>query len=230
MALLASSVALTGCVPDKNIWIADSAGGLGYVNVDTGEVTLVGNTETVFTDIAFDPDGNLYGITFSALYTIDKATAQATLIGPHNNDSGAKNSLVFSSDGTLYAAWDALYTIDTTTGMSNLIGNGGTVYSSSGDLAFHKGNLYMTSVDNVDLTDELHLMDPLTGASEEIGTIGDRYRFFGLSSNKNTLYTIEGTTIYSVNPTTAELTQVASFAGSELTSVMGSAFEGEAKP
>ena len=49
------------------LWIDDSAGRIGTVDVATGVDTLVGNSGAALTDIAFDPNGNLYGITFSNL-------------------------------------------------------------------------------------------------------------------------------------------------------------------
>ena len=181
------------------------------------------------TDIAFDPEGNLYGITFTDLYSIDKETGVATLIGNHQNDSGAKNALVFSKDGTLYSAWDALYTIDPATGMSTLIGNAGDVYRSSGDLAFFKDELYMSSHDEVNGGDELLVMSTLDGSALGVGSLGEEATFYGLSANKNTLYTVQGTTIYSVDPETGVLTEEASFADQGLGAGYGSAFETEAK-
>ena len=229
-AVAASSIGLVGCGgADKNVWIADNTGTLGYVNVDTGEVTVVGAMGVTMTDIAFDPEGNLYGITFSDFYSIDKETGEATLIGPHNNDSGAKNALVFDTDGTLYAAWDALYTIDTATGASNLIGNGGTVYVSSGDLAFHKGDLYLSSNDSANGIDELVTLDVATGGATEIGELGVSSTFYGLLSNKNTLYAVQGTTIFSLDAATAESTEVVNYGENGLGLAWGSAFESEAK-
>ncbi|MCG8671833.1 MAG: hypothetical protein MI867_20685 [Pseudomonadales bacterium] len=228
--IAASSIGLTGCGgADKNLWLADNTGNLGYVNVDTGEVTVVGAMGVTMTDIAFDPDGNLYGITFSDLYSIDKDTGVATLIGPHNNDSGAKNSLVFDADGVLYAAWDALYTIDTATGLSNLIGNGGTVYVSSGDLAFHKGELYLSSNDSGNGVDELVSLDVATGGATEIGELGESSTLYGLSSNKNSLYGVQGTTVFTIDTATAEKTEVVNYADNGLSVAWGSAFESEAK-
>jgi len=43
----------------------DSTGNLGKVDVASGAATLVGNMGHSMTDIAFDSNGNLYGITSS---------------------------------------------------------------------------------------------------------------------------------------------------------------------
>ncbi|MDX1693459.1 MAG: hypothetical protein R3208_06825 [Ketobacteraceae bacterium] len=228
---ISGALVLSGCggQTETRLWVSDAEGDLGYVNVDTGEVTVVGNMGVQMTDIAFDPQGNLYGITFTQLYAINKDTAEATLIGAHNNDSGSKNSLVFDNDGTLYAAWDALYTIDVSSGMSNLIGNGGTVYRSSGDLAFHKGELYLASRSSAGTGDDLVVLSTLDGGSALVGPLGDQPVFYGLSSNKKSLYTVSGTTVYSVDPATADISEVVSFADSEIGPAFGSAFPNEAK-
>lgn len=63
------------------LWVNDTGGNIGTVDVATGTVTVIGNTHQTLVDIAFDPDGNLYGITFTQLFQINKTTAAATLVG-----------------------------------------------------------------------------------------------------------------------------------------------------
>lgn len=230
IAAIGVAALLSGCGGGSNdLWIVDKDGGLGYVNVTTGQLTYIGNMGVVLTDIAFDPQGNLYGISFGDLYSINKQTAQVTMIGSHNNGTGAKNSLVFSSDGRLFAAWDALYTLDVATGTSTLIGNGGDTYRSSGDLAFHKGKLYMSSRDIDSTGDELLEMNIANGSGTSVGTLGAESLYYSLSSNRSKLYTVKGTQIYSVDPTTAALTAVANYAGGALGLANGSGFANEAK-
>ena len=67
------------------LWVDDSSGNLGTVDVATGTVHVIGNTGHILTDIAFDPSGNLFGITFGQLFRIDKNTAAATLIAHQQN-------------------------------------------------------------------------------------------------------------------------------------------------
>src|SRR5213595_1687921 len=103
------------------LWICDSAGEIGTVDGITGMVTLVGNAGTVLTDIAFNPQGQLFGVDFNALYSINTQTGAATLIGNLNVGSAEMNSLVFDSSGTLYASstqTKQLYTINTQTGQA----------------------------------------------------------------------------------------------------------------
>ena len=44
--------------------VHDGNGGLATVDVITGDVSLIGNMGIVMTDIAFDPTGALYGLSF----------------------------------------------------------------------------------------------------------------------------------------------------------------------
>jgi streptogramin lyase len=60
------------------LWSGDSSGRLGTVDVATGNVNIIGNMGVTVTDIAFDPNGNLWGITFGSLYKVDKNTAGST--------------------------------------------------------------------------------------------------------------------------------------------------------
>ena len=239
---LTAALTLAGCgggpgTDSESIWVADNAGVLGYVNVSTGEQTVVGEMGTVMTDIAFDSAGNLYGITFGDLYSIDRVTAVPTLIGTHNDGTGAKNSLVFDVDNTLYAAWGGLYTIDVTTGVSTVLGNGGTSYQSSGDLAFVDGDLYMSSsVAGED--DSLVILDTVDGSASEVGSMGIKPAY-GLSYNKSALYSVAGTDIYTTNTETGESTLVSSYEVIDvepseepvvtLGIAYGTAFYGEAK-
>jgi hypothetical protein len=126
------------------IWIDDVNGVLGKVDVATNAVTVVGNTGQILTDIAFSPAQNLFGITFSALYSINQATAAATLIG--NLGVSDVNGLVFGENGTLYgsALSGGFYNINPATGAATLIGNTG--FSSAGDLAFIGNTLFESVV------------------------------------------------------------------------------------
>lgn len=103
------------------LWVGDSDGTLGTVDVASGTATVVGEMPVTMTDIAFDPSGNLWGISFNQLYRIDKTTAGVALVG---NLGISANSLVFGADGTLYAANTNLYTLNTTTGAASLVGPG----------------------------------------------------------------------------------------------------------
>jgi PEP-CTERM motif len=207
------------------LWIDDSSGRLGKVDVATGSVTVVGTMGAVMTDIAFDPTGQLFGITFGSLYRINSDTAATTFVG---NLGTSLNSLVFSASGTLYGANNSLFTIDTATGAATAIGNGGTSYSSSGDLAFVGGNLYLSST--VPSSDSLVRLDTATGAGTSIGWLGAN-SVFGLATNDNVnLYGVAGTSIFGVNTTTGAGSFLVNYAGKGLGAANGTAFFAEAAP
>jgi hypothetical protein len=176
----------------------------------------------VMTDIAFDPSGNLYGLSFTGLYSINATTAVTTLIGSHGIFNG--NALVFGTDGTLYGAsgtTTSLFTINTTTGFSTNLGIMG--FRSGGDLAFNGGNLYLASDNNrlvrIDLVN--------LGSTFAVGDFGVT-GVFGLATGDNgTLYAVANTTIYTVNTATGAATSPVSF-GPGLGQAFGQSFFTEA--
>ena len=107
---------------------------LYIVNEKTGAFTLVGSTGApqYFMDLAFDCDGNMFGVTTTLnpslvpaiLYRIDPATGAATkivnLVG-----SNTVMGLAFGRDGKLYATDftnnPGLYLIDPKTGFETAI-------------------------------------------------------------------------------------------------------------
>lgn len=143
---------------DPDLWMHDIDGHLGTLDVATGVyddvgVTREGTIEVVLADIAFAPDGRLYGISYetqasvsSVLYRIDTATAALTRVA--RTDVGRPvNALVFSRTGTLLAAGgNDLVSLDPATGASTpLLRFAPNI--SAGDLAFDaSGNLYLTVI------------------------------------------------------------------------------------
>ena len=82
------------------LWIDDTAGKLGTVDMSTHAVKVIGSAgnSVVLTDIAFDPNGNLWGIDANHFYSVNKTTGHATLIGTTGLTSG--NGIAFGSNGT----------------------------------------------------------------------------------------------------------------------------------
>ena len=215
VSLLLSGAASAGPL----LWVGDGDGTLGYVDVATGNATVVGQMGATMTDIAFDPSGNLWGITFGQLYRINHANGVITLVG---NLGASLNSLVFGADGTLYGANNGLYSINTSTGAATLIGGGS--YSSSGDLAFVNGNLYLSSAS----ADFLYQLDLVTGAGTLLGNIGYS-AVYGLATPDNiNLYGITGTNVISIDTITGVGSLVVNYAGTQLGAAWGSAFLSEA--
>ncbi len=79
------------------------------LDTGTGAASLVGffNSAGLMIDIAIDSQGNMYGmdIVDDSLYSIDKTTGNATVIGPHGLLANFAQGMDFDwSDDTLYGA------------------------------------------------------------------------------------------------------------------------------
>ncbi len=203
------------------LWVNDVNGNIGTVDVGTGLATLIGNSGVDLSDIAFDPSGNLYGVSFWDLYRINQTTGAATLVGPLG--VGSMNALVFASDGTLYAAAYAstgLYSVNVATGAATLLGIDG--YNSGGDLAFQDDNLYLTSQ-----SDQLVRIDlDNLALSYGVGSLGFGNAFGLASADNNTLYGLSGNAVFSINTTTGAGT-LATVYGGPLTYAWGATFKTE---
>lgn len=216
--------ALAHALPD--LWVSDAASTLGTVDVSTGSVSVIGNMGVTMTDLAFDPSGNLYGISFTNLYQINSTTAQTTLVG--SLGLAGANALVFGTDGTLYAAADNttnLYSVNTVTGVATSLGTTG--FSSAGDLAFNDGNLFLSST-----TDQLVKIGLTPVSASAVGPFGVP-NVFGLGTELATgengvLYGISGTAILSVNTTTGAAMALIDYGGKGLGASFGAAFFSEA--
>lgn len=218
---LASAATLAQAGP--LLYLSTGAAELGTVDSTTGAVALIGSTGVVMTDIAFDNSGQLWGISFSDLYKIDKNTGASTLVGGLGSVSGTANALVFGADGTLYMAGNTLYTVNTSTGAATAIGAIGA--QSGGDLAFVGGTLYMATSSN-----DLITVNTTTGAGTLVGGIGFG-SVFGLATPDNVnLFGLSGTNLISVNTSTGAGSLVAAFNPSGVLSdiAFGSAFFSEA--
>lgn len=210
------------------LWVSDSRGQLAKIDVRTGATTLVGNTGTLMFDIAFSASGQLFGIDGTSLYSINSTTASATRIGSSGSTSNI-NSLVFGSDGSLYGASNGLYKFNTSTGAGSQIGanfSGGT--SSSGDLAFVAGQLYLSTLGAS--FDRLTKLNTSTGLNTDVGSIGFASVFGMASPNGADLYGFSDNRVLSINSTTGAGSLLSTASGLSLGSVYGSAFFSEAAP
>lgn len=225
MLLLSTSLAQASPV----LWVSDASGDLGTVDVTSGAVTYIGAMGATMYDLAFDGSGNLWGVNQNGLYSINKVTASSTLIGSFGSVNGVVNSLVFGSNGTLYAASTSLYTINTGTGAATLLGTGGG-YESSGDLAFIGGELLLSAKGTGGSTDRLFDIDITTGSGMFLGNIGYN-NVFGLASNNGiNLYGVAGNNILSIDPTNGSSSLLSTYTHSLLGAAYGSAFFGESNP
>jgi len=136
--------------------------------------SVIGETTFVdVTDVAFLPDGKLFGITFSQLLTIHPRTGAASMVGTGLGVTRA-NALAADARGRLFlATLDGEFAeVDIVTGRATIIGSYGGGLVSSGDLAFSPdGQLFGTASDG-SFNDILVRVDITTGQATVIGDIG----------------------------------------------------------
>ena len=218
-AVVTIFLAISSAFAAPILWIDDSAGRIGTVDVATGVATLIGSSGVGLTDIAFDPSGNLWGISFTNLYRINKTTGVATNVGSLGISDA--NALVFAANGTLYTAGFGsanLYTVNTSTGAATTLGNDG--FASAGDLAFNGGNLYLSSSN--DQLIRINLAN--LALSTAVGPLGFSSVFGLATANNSVLYGVAGTQVFSVNTSTGAGTAVSNFSGGPLSAANGTAF------
>jgi hypothetical protein len=157
------------------------------INPKTAQVTVIGSfnpgnpgtRDATMTDLAFDNEGNLYGIGSVGgpqLYSIDIATGQATVIGNTGLTSTTGGGLAISPTGTFYGTPTASRygTYDSGTGAYTNITNptkpgGGGAYAA---LEFHPttGVLYgLNSAPGSPPPTYLVTIDPPTGTVTNVG-------------------------------------------------------------
>jgi hypothetical protein len=125
----------------QRIFATISGGDLYRFDIVNCTRTFIGSTGYGFGDIAFTPNGRLWGIYTGLLYEIDTATAAATYVG--NTGIGGV-TLVDLNDTTLLMENSCkLYGINTNTGTSWYIDTIG--YSASGDLTWYDDALYLST-------------------------------------------------------------------------------------
>ncbi len=208
--LLAAVLASAASAGDNDLYIVDEVGVLGIVDVQTGKATVIGATGTVLTDIAFDPQGRLFGLTETQFYRIDPATGTATELGAHGLPQAS--ALVAGPDGTLLAAgsntlW--LYSIDPNSAIAtprDYVGHG-----ALGDIAFFDGDLYMAAANRM-----LIRLDPAgDNAANGIGSFGG-LNLYGMDTVGGILCGAAGTCLYALDTTSGVATLLVDYAGQGL--------------
>lgn len=148
MKKLICSIALLVCsysMSQQQLFATIAGGDLYSFNLENCSRTFIGSTGIGFGDIAFTPDGRLWGIEGGELFEIDPLTATVTLIG--STGIGAV-SLVGLNDTVLMAEFEMkLYAINTITANSSYIDTIG--YQATGDLTWYDEDLYMTTEPHV---------------------------------------------------------------------------------
>ena len=153
------------------IYLATEAGGLYAWTVATGSLRFVGNMGVQLTDIAFDPEGRLYGISFNSLWQVDPLTAETQLVGRLRDPlpvasgtlSGA-NGFDISSDGVALISSNNnrnVVEVDLATGavstsVEPLLGSG---QATAGDIWIGENRRYWLTTDNGLLVEAQTVLD-----------------------------------------------------------------------
>jgi hypothetical protein len=220
---VSAGLLMAGITSAAILHVHDSAGVLGTVDSDTGAVSVIGDLGVVLTDIAFDPMGNLFGISFDQLYSVNANTAATALIGSHGVPDG--NALVFGADGTLYSAGftsNEIFTINPATGATASLGTTG--FASGGDLAFVDSGLFLAS-EGGELV-SVDLADPSNSAA--VGPFGVANVFGIATSDNGTTFGVGGTEIFTVNLATGAAVNPVDYGGQGLADAFGQSFFTEA--
>lgn len=190
-----------------------SGGTVGRVDVDTGQVfdtrffsTVVNNgsvqfNEGGFTDIAFAPTGDLYGITPYSLWKIDYEAGLNSRVAAMTGGNlvGIPNALTFGTDGTLYigaALSTVVHTMNVETAVRTSLNNQPLPGGSYGDLAFIGDDLFMSGLNG------LHKYD-LSTSPPTATTVGNPLvnNLYGLASpDRVNLYGFASNSIYKIDP------------------------------
>jgi hypothetical protein len=162
------------------------------VDLDTFDLTVVGSFglgTTAMTDLAMTPTGDLYGVTFTSVYSVDKTTGAATpLVG---NVFTATNALTFMPDGTLLGAdeYDHVYAISAS-GVQ-LRGSYGSGFMTAGDLVSMADGTLFGLADQGPMTtatsNALILVNPSSGAATAVGTITGFVHLYGIAYTRGRL-------------------------------------------
>ncbi len=124
------------------IYVSSSANAIYRLNLDDCSYSFVTQVNRQIYDIAFHPDGSLYGISGNGnFFSIDTLTGNTSLI--YNFIGQSFNSLTISADSLVYTIGDEgeLWTYDLISGAAIYLGYIG--FDASGDLSFYKGILYV---------------------------------------------------------------------------------------
>src|SRR4051794_8085104 len=162
-------------------------GELVTINPATGLVTLVGpfnagptntgGTPATMADLAFDPTGNLYGVSSIGgpnLYSINVATGQATLVGPNGVSTSSTGGGLAISGGGVFNGTPTSTRFGTynpgTGAYTNIASPTRPVGGAYAALSYDGGTLYGLDLGpGPALTTHLVTINPATGAVSDIG-------------------------------------------------------------
>ncbi|MGF1477365.1 MAG: hypothetical protein ACFB6S_17615 [Geminicoccaceae bacterium] len=163
-------------------------GRVGVVDLSTGNFENLLDTPINWTDVDIAPDGTVFGISSSAVFTIDLDAEMVAFIGFHGVPAfDGLNSLEVSDNGQLLAASQSgsIFELDTDDGSATFLSQLPEGIGSAGDLQFIGNELYLT--DNLG-SDELVLINPNDGfTAQVVGQLNlpNGQEIFGITTDDN---------------------------------------------
>jgi PEP-CTERM motif len=214
---------------DTYIFLSGMGGQVGYYDVDTkATTTLATHSSTVLYDIAFTPNGNLYGVNGNSpsnLYSINTSSgALSSSLGNAGNFDGspitlnALGSTITTSNSKLIAAGGTeVYTVNTSNGAAthlNTLSTGHGIntvdYTSAGDITNINSNYYLTASRN-DGSNNVLLQLDANGNITSVDTFNPSLtNVYGLVEANNTLYGFANGNVYTfaITGTSVKETQI----------------------
>ena len=173
-SLLLSVMPTILSIGQERVLLCTGAAELFEVDLASCQADLIGVTSTIFKDIAFTPDGGLWGCQDGQLYSIDSQNASTSLIGTTPGfDSPA---LVAYNNDTLlgvYQQW--LWGIRVNDGFAWPIADIG--FNAAGDLTWYEGKLLLTAADgwlvSMNLSSDLSSVSNVQVVGSLNGGVGD---------------------------------------------------------
>ncbi len=157
------------------LFMVGDSGDLFEMKTQSGPIVTIGNTGLGVLDaLTISSSGTLYTTTGSALYTLDKTNASATLIG--NMGITGVEGLAIDNSGNMYAAsGNALYTVNTSTGASSFAGSVTHIYDdllfATTDISYSGGTIAAGTLLGLDATLGIYSIDTTTFAETLIEAI-----------------------------------------------------------
>jgi len=187
-----------------DLYLDDANGNIGVVDLDISQpadstVSVLGNAGVAISDIAFTSNGDLYGTTHTALYSLSTSDGAASFVGNYGG-AGASNivGLVGSGDqlyASSYGTW-SIYAIDADPFSITAL-KGTTNGYSQGDLSFGTGATASTLYDTLKNGQLSEItISGNTISSTVIGTAGSQ-TISGLATDSaGQVFAVTGTEIY----------------------------------
>ena len=212
---------------DNNLYIVDLNYKVGVVDLTTDKVTVLGSAGAPLHDIGFTANGNFYGTSLTALYSLSLSTGAASLISNYPSGLAGSNMSGLVGDGSyllgasgvtksIYAIGVSPFSTTTLTGAAGATSSGDITFGPAGA----SGPLYDTLTTGY--LDKITISGTTITSVTPVGNTGHT-NISGLATIGSVTYAVAGTEVYIMDLNTAALTPLFNYSGHGLTTVAGAA-------